>query len=100
MPRISLEELMASMERNEPGWIDTLQEAVDRLRLMEKLVEIRRVNYHRPLVAKEMGWTEDELIAFEGAADFYVSDLQRYAAVIGAKIEFTVTPIAETGGEP
>ena len=89
-----LDELIADGEAKHPGFTLMVEAALERRRLLRELAEDRvERGLSQTAVAAEMGTSQSAVARIEsGDADLKMSTVERYAAMLGRKIEWRIEP--------
>lgn len=91
-----LDEFVSDRQRRNPGFQAMVEAARDRRQMLRGLAEERaKRGYTQTEVAAAMGTSQSSIARIEGGrADVRLSTVERYAATIGQRLEWRLSPAA------
>lgn len=96
--RDDLDALIDDLAEDDPGLRGRVEAALERRRLARELAERRHTaGLTQAEVASRMGTSQGQVTRFESGADTRVSTVARYAAAVGVKVEWSITPASKRG---
>ena len=91
--RDDLDSLIDELAEDDPGVHLRVAAALERRELARQLVAHRRAAALTQVeIAKRMGTSQGQVTRLESGADTRLSTLARYAAALGVKVDWTITP--------
>lgn len=94
-PKDDLDRLIDELAEDDPAVTLRVTAALERRELARGLADRRRdAGLTQSELAKRMGTSQGQVTRFESGADTRLSTVARYAAAIGLKVEWSLTPIA------
>ena len=95
--RDDLDQLIGEFERTDPDVRARVDAAVERRVLARDLAARRRAaGLTQVVLARRMGTSQAQVTRFESGADTRMSTVGRYAAALGVKLDWTITPARPT----
>jgi DNA-binding XRE family transcriptional regulator len=92
-----LDELISEREKHNPAFPAMVEAAQERRRMLRRLAEKRaRLGLTQTEVAAAMGTSQSSVARIEaGRADVRLSTVERYAATMGQKVMWRLSPATE-----
>lgn len=89
-----LDQLIDELATEDPEIVPRVAAALERRVLARELAEQRRAaGMTQSELAKRMGTSQGQVTRFESGADTRMSTVARYAAAVGMKVEWTLSPV-------
>jgi len=91
-----LDRLIDNLAEEDPDVHRRVASALERRELARELAERRRgAGMTQSELAKRMGTSQAQVTRFESGADTRMSTVARYAAAVGMKVDWTLTPVGQ-----
>jgi transcriptional regulator with XRE-family HTH domain len=91
--RDDLDALIDDLAEDDPGIHLRVAAALERRQLARDLAHRRRdAGLTQADIASRMGTSQGQITRFESGADTRLSTVARYAAALGVRVEWTITP--------
>jgi transcriptional regulator with XRE-family HTH domain len=95
--RDDLDALIGKLAKDDPDIHQRIAAALERRELARQLADRRRAaGLTQVEIAERMGTSQGQVTRFESGADTRLSTVARYAAALGVKIDWTITPATRT----
>ena len=95
--RDDLDALIGELAKDDPDIHQRVAAALERRELARQLADRRRAaGLTQVEIAERMGTSQGQVTRFESGADTRLSTVARYAAALGVKIDWTITPAHRT----
>jgi transcriptional regulator with XRE-family HTH domain len=92
--RDDLDTLIHELAEDDPDIHLRVAAALERRELARRLADHRRAaGLTQVEVAERMGTSQGQVTRFESGADTRLSTVARYAAALGVKVDWTITPV-------
>jgi ribosome-binding protein aMBF1 (putative translation factor) len=96
--RDDLDQLIDEFADADPEVRARVEAALERRVLARELAARRRAaGLTQVELARRMGTSQAQVTRFESGADTRMSTVSRYAAALGVKLDWTITPVRRTG---
>jgi transcriptional regulator with XRE-family HTH domain len=91
--RDDLDTLIQDLAEEDPDLLLRVAAALERRELARQLADRRRsAGLTQVEIARRMGTSQGQVTRFESGADTRLSTVARYAAALGVKVDWTITP--------
>jgi hypothetical protein len=92
--RDDLDTLIQDLGEEDPDLLLRVAAALERRELARQLADRRRgAGLTQVEIALRMGTSQGQVTRFESGADTRLSTVARYAAALGVKVDWTITPV-------
>lgn len=94
-----LDQLIGELATEDPAITSRIAAALERRELARQLAQRRRqAGVTQSELARRMGTSQGQITRFESGTDTRLSTVARYAAAVGFKVEWKLTPLPRPRG--